>query len=328
MKSHATLFGLLICCVAVCFGQCSSFGCLASGPGGDVWQSCTSVSPATCASDICQINSCTCSPCGSGYPCGCSATQVACSGGGCTCTAGSYSCCGFAEHCATLANCMLKNPLCNHCLACNCNLELEASTMTPITGILKKPQTVEQSKGSSGIKYTFVARDGVFEREEESKNPAQPTLRWRMYTYSDGKFALLHFLGESETPSTILVWDGVNRIMVVPKARTTNTYPEPPHWGARQIGALISLDGVTERTDVQVDRAPLLIPPDYTERTPSETYLAYMRVTGQSPDERFLSNAKLRDASYKTGQEELAARNQSCTLPALQPVPKLPIQTP
>jgi hypothetical protein len=50
-------------------------------------------------------------------------------------------------------------------------------------------------------------------------------------------------------------------------------------------------------------------PEGFTERSPSETYLAHMDVVGEKPDPQHLAIVKSRDAIYRQGQEELAKRS-------------------
>ena len=161
---------------------------------------------------------------------------------------------------------------------------------TPITGVLANPQAVASTKGFK--MYAFVPRDGVFEREE-----AAGGLRWRMYTYSD-KLALLHFVGENTVPEVIVVGDGVNRIAVVPKIKTTTSYYEGPRWGARQVGTLVSLEGTRERTDLAVDRSLLVIPADYTERVPSETDVLMAAAEGREFSDCEKAGFWRQDANY------------------------------
>jgi hypothetical protein len=268
---------------------CLSHGCLASGD--ESWFACTQdIDSCGTQSSYCQDDFCGCSVCSGPIPCGCI------NGDGCTTTGPGWSCAGERKRCTSLQTCSAHPKICTKCLACNI-LALQKDN-EPITGILAKPQsTADHSKM---VRYAFVPRDGVFEREEKgSRLSAEPPLSWRLYTYSDGKFVLQHFVGEFSQPITTIIWDGERRTSVIPNISSTMSYYEgDPHWGLRQVGLLVSLEGTHEKTDLAADRSLLEIPPYYTERTPSEINAVRAAMEGEAiPDCEKSSEWEL-DATY------------------------------
>jgi hypothetical protein len=115
----------------------------------------------------------------------------------------------------------------------------------------------------------------------------------------------------------------MERVVLDTVGKSMSTYP----WDQTDTAAWKELVHIADnlKSTTHVDPAegvPYATTPEgFTERSPSDTYVHYVGLVGQKPDEQYLAFLKSRDAIYRQGQEELAKRGASCTNPAANSKP-------
>lgn len=104
--------------------------------------------------------------------------------------------------------------------------------------------------------------------------------KWRLHSFTDGKFALQHFDPTGTKVDHTVVWDGKHRIVIDYLTHTTISYLMKPTWGAGQMTVLVKQAATKERKDITPDASLLLIPVGYEEHLPSEVSRIFETITG------------------------------------------------